>query len=355
MNNYDLSICIPSNKDVNYSKNSISSAIGFCESNSSEIVISDNSEDKNKYDLWNNLNIKYLKYIKSDKKKSWQNWKNAVENSSGTFVGILGDDDLILNISKSELDYNFLPNNVIGIKPNIMLWSKNTSFYDINNYQINQETPSERIKFYIENNKGNNTTLYSFYRRDFMLDLLNLVCLHPTQGEYLDWVFVITLVGRGKIINDNNKLLIYKNSNWTDKEKNLETNKLIYKRAGLDEKSIHYASFLKSLDIFIFMMYKNSKIKREKEIELAYLLLKRYFISFKAYVDQNKLSNIFSEEIFEITDNIIKTFNSDKRIEANIKNFFDSSLEILRLIDTNLAFKYKEFYNLAIVSKWGNL
>ena len=48
MTEYSLSICIPSKRNLIDSKSSISSAIGFCDSTGSELVISDNSGNKEK-------------------------------------------------------------------------------------------------------------------------------------------------------------------------------------------------------------------------------------------------------------------------------------------------------------------
>ena len=49
MTKSNLSICVPSNKNLSNSKESISSAIGFCEATNSELmIVSDNSNDENK-------------------------------------------------------------------------------------------------------------------------------------------------------------------------------------------------------------------------------------------------------------------------------------------------------------------
>ena len=47
-NKYELSICIPSNGKFEESRDSINSAINFCKLTSSELTISDNSNDTKK-------------------------------------------------------------------------------------------------------------------------------------------------------------------------------------------------------------------------------------------------------------------------------------------------------------------
>ena len=88
MNDYDLSICIPSKKNYLESKDSISSAIGFCESTKSQLHISDNSEDKDKEEVWSNLRLENLNYIKADKMTATENWYNSVKDADGKYIGI---------------------------------------------------------------------------------------------------------------------------------------------------------------------------------------------------------------------------------------------------------------------------
>ena len=51
-NKYELSICIPSNGKFEESRDSINSAINFCKLTSSELTISDNSNDTKKNYHW---------------------------------------------------------------------------------------------------------------------------------------------------------------------------------------------------------------------------------------------------------------------------------------------------------------
>ena len=63
MTEYSLSICVPSKRNLVESKSSISSAIGFCDSTGSELVISDNSENEDKSEMWNNIPLPFMKYL----------------------------------------------------------------------------------------------------------------------------------------------------------------------------------------------------------------------------------------------------------------------------------------------------
>ena len=95
MTNFNLSICMPSNRNHNGSRASISSALNFCDLTNSELIVSDNSYDIKKSNFWNNLNLNFLKYEKDAPLESNSNWHNALSKSHGLYAGILSDDDLI--------------------------------------------------------------------------------------------------------------------------------------------------------------------------------------------------------------------------------------------------------------------
>ena len=61
-NKYELSICIPSNGKFEESRDSINSAINFCKLTSSELTISDNSNDTKKIIIGKNFKIKILSF-----------------------------------------------------------------------------------------------------------------------------------------------------------------------------------------------------------------------------------------------------------------------------------------------------
>ena len=132
MNNFNLSICMPSNRDHIESKGSISSALNFCDLTNSELVVSDNSNDIRKSNFWKNLNLNFFKYDAEAPTESNNNWYNALSKSAGLYAGILSDDDLILNIDQPAVEYKeIFNNNVIGIKPIIQLWNETVGTYKV--------------------------------------------------------------------------------------------------------------------------------------------------------------------------------------------------------------------------------
>ena len=139
--NFNLTICMPSNREHVLSKGSISSALNFCDLTNSELVLSDNSNDIQKSNYWNSINLNFFKYDSEAPSDSNNNWYNALSKSQGLYAGILSDDDLILNIDRPAIEYNEIYNNeIIGIKPIIQLWNGSVGTYRINNFNISDDT-----------------------------------------------------------------------------------------------------------------------------------------------------------------------------------------------------------------------
>ena len=299
MSNFNLSICVPSNRNYVESRESISSAINFCDLTNSEVVVSDNSNDIKKSNFWNNLNLNFFKYDSEAPSESISNWCNAINKSEGLYAGILSDDDLILNIDKSATDYKeVFDNDVMGIKPAIQLWTESAGIYKINNFNITENTAKLRLANYINNNKGDNTTLYSFFNKSVFLDLLKLSLFHPTKGGFVDWAFVNGLVSSGKILYDASKLLLYKNTKWSGNQEVIDAALYIYEELLL---------------CFLNEVKKNEKNFRDYEKELIY-------------------------KIYRVN---------------HIEEKLELSLNIIECLDSELSQKYKIFYKKAIGYDWG--
>ena len=75
----------------------------------------------------------------------------------------MSDDDILVNIDKSVLEYKDINyEDIVGIKPIISLWNSQVGVYKNNHFNINANTAVERIKQYQNLNKGNNTSYFTF-------------------------------------------------------------------------------------------------------------------------------------------------------------------------------------------------
>ena len=342
-----LTICIPTNRKLKASEASIKSAIGFCENNYSNLIISDNSNDDKKRDMLLQKKLPFLKSFFDGPKIAIENWLNAVKYSESLYTLILSDDDLIYNIE--ELDYSFKDakkSNIIGIKPIISCWNKEVGIYKSNTFHINEEDPLERILSYRKNYGGDNTTMYSFFDTNILKDLLSVFLYHPTRGGYTDWAFVHALVSSGKILHDCSKLLIYKNNNWFGDKEYINAQEVnLFKSAGLSERGILFSMLFRAIDVFILILRESSPINRQILIVTAKNSFNFYVKIFLGFFIRNK-KLFLSKEIREI-----EKMNSEDILEKNLEII----LNIISVFKLDLADKYKNFYYKSIGQEWGNI
>ena len=351
MTEYSLSICMPSKRGFDESRASISSAINFCDSTGSELVISDNSGSSDKSKMWNQILLPFMKYLSNKKNENllWSdNWYNGMKNCSGSFIGIVSDDDILVNIDKSVLEYKDIKyEDIVGIKPIISLWNSQVGVYKQNNFNINANTAVDRIKQYQDSNKGNNTSYFTFYRSKIIKDIFKLLKYHPTQGGYTDWSIVLSCVASGKILVDPTKQLIYRNSNWFGDAVYIKKQiSKLYIECGLEEKGVLIASLLDALDSFILIMRESSNLAIDEKLEAA-----EYVLNTKI----NQFINNFNITVYHKFPDVIKNKVEILKAENKIDKKLDICLEIISSFFPSLKDKYKKFYKYSTNLEWGNL
>ena len=347
MNNQNLSVCIPSNRKFATSKESISSGIGFCEATNSELIVSDNSDDKIKSEFWGKLNLPNFKYLQGKNNSKWNdNWLNGINSCSGKFTSIVSDDDLIVNLGQSSLNYQDLKSDIVAVKPIISLWNDSIGIYKINNFNIDANKASDRIMQYLKLAAGNNTTYYSFYKTKELKNIYSLLYHHPTKGGYIDWAITISLIASGKIILDKTKLLIYKNTNWYGDEAYIN-NKIeeLFLNSGLKKNSNRFERVFRALDCFILIMRKNSNLDYQEKLNAAVFTLELNINFFKEYYNQN-LNKFLDYEQKAIT-NLSQSTTIAQKLE--------SCLNIVANDNPFIEEKYKEFYLASLEKKWSNI
>ncbi len=346
MNEYELSICIPSKRDFQNSKDSISAAIGFCESSNSDLYISDSSQDNNKKVFWQNLKLKNFYYSSSNHRKPADNWHNAAKKASGMFIGMCSDDDLLLNITKPAIEYSMLPSDIIGIKPTIQLWSETHGIYNTNRFSLEQDTALERVKNYLSNCKGNNTTLYSFFRSHILQDLQEASLFHPIKAGCADWTLVLALVSSGKVVIDPSKLYIYKNYNWIGTKVDIDNEqKSLYRKVSVSERALYFSLLFRALEGLIYIIRKNSPLKRKEAIEAGEFVFQIYLELFQKEYFKNK-DLYFPDEKKKI---------EDIKLNLNIKEKLDLVLTVIDTFDKEIARKFVTFFEKVTGNIWGNI
>jgi len=119
-----LSIVIPTRNRSNYLKFTLESAIKQ-DSKYYEIIVADNSTDRQSELVVNKLESSHIKYYRTGGHLSMsENWEFAVSKAEGLFVSIIGDDDAVMPFFVSrviELHEKFEP-EVIFWREHVYVW-----------------------------------------------------------------------------------------------------------------------------------------------------------------------------------------------------------------------------------------
>jgi glycosyltransferase involved in cell wall biosynthesis len=119
-----LSIVIPTRNRSNYLKFTLESAIKQ-DSKYYEIIVADNSTDRQSELVVNKLESSHIKYYRTGGHLSMsENWEFAVSKAEGLFVSIIGDDDAVMPFFVSrviELHEKF--------EPEVIFWREHVYFW----------------------------------------------------------------------------------------------------------------------------------------------------------------------------------------------------------------------------------
>ncbi|HWU64498.1 MAG TPA: hypothetical protein VN112_20965 [Ensifer sp.] len=259
-----LSVCMPSNRGFEKSFRSIETAVAFCEARDAFLIVSDNSRDAEKAAYWlgRSPNLVYLADAPVD---AFANWRNSFLPVQTPFVMPMGDDDeLHAQEGHLAIDLADLPPDVIGVRPAIELFLAGTSLSVPRIYDLDADTPGQRLRQYIDRNEGDNSTYYSIFRTKPYLSLGEFfLTSHPTRGRYADWQMVMALVIEGKLLLDRSILFRYNVAAWATPETVESSAKNLYTKVGLPENFRDYNSLLRWMDLFVFSCRKGVVPTRE--------------------------------------------------------------------------------------------
>lgn len=342
-----IAICIPSNRSLVDSNQSIASAIKYAEGKDIIVSVSDNSGSSEKFDFYSKLISNKFIYSANKNLSITDNWSNSKNQVSADFKSILSDDDLIFNINTSSLDLIYLDDSIVGLRPTMSLFTNSLGIYSTSNFSIEKLTAVERCIEYLKYNNGSNTTLFSFLRSwliDDIFDLMNNY--HPTQGGYSDWAVVFAYVSSGKIINDPSTHLIYNNNNWYGDAKTISNNVTnLFIEVNMPAKSAKYLPLLTALDCFILIMRNNSPLTYGEKIKAASYLLLLYTNTFLKSDE-----SLFFEENSEVIT-LIDNLNKSKTVNDCIIN----AVNIISTLRHDLKMKYEEFYYNSLFQELGTI
>ncbi|MGV8936973.1 MAG: hypothetical protein ACOH2J_07595 [Allorhizobium sp.] len=277
----ELSICMPSNRNFADSRESIESALAYCEARDALLIVSDNSGDSEKHAHWKAGHPR-LTYFHSPGIPSSDNMLQALDGASTPFILNMGDDDAVFcDVTQPAVDLEKLPFDYVGVLPLSETFSKTLDMVQRKTFALKQEEPIDRISAYISAARGNNSLYYSIFRRDIYSALTHFfVNFHPTRGGYTDWAIALAMVSYGKMEHDNGTIFRYNLGNWDTDEKIAKSTTEIYRNAGLPDGAQNYERLLIFLDLFVFTARIGTPLSHDARQKLGRDIVNRMFTGF---------------------------------------------------------------------------
>lgn len=331
-----LSICLPSNRNLEQSAQTIDNLYNLCENPDIEASISDNSGDERKKLHYKNKYLSNFKYTISPYTNAFENWRNALNTASGKYISFLSDDDLLIQLPGSKFKKLNIPKNTIGIRPHMALFNEQHGLYNHNSFEISDNRAIDRVKKYIAHHNGTNTTLFSFFQNEIISDYISEFCeIHPTRGSYTDWAMVFGFISMGPLIKSNDFLYIYNDANWCNQENINKNIKKTFSDAGLPEETAPILPLLNALDSFATICRASSTINSDEKLEAANYVLSAYFKSFADFISR----------IITINKPNYKNISNSQRIISNVTTETDMLAASLLIVDIWLP-GYADKYHL---------
>jgi len=248
-----LSIVMPSNRNLKASKDAIESALRFAAKTGCRFILSDNSgdADKRRYFEHRSPNMTYVVPPNDD---ALLNQMSALSHVVTPFLIPMGDDDEIYLLDGwHPMDLANVPSDVIGIRPRTLIWTIDNGVRQKERFEISSLDAGERLLEYNAKARGNNSIYYSIYRTDVFRGLLKLFAEHhPTCGSYCDWAITFTLVAAGRINLDPSIIYRYDLGRWAEKQSSVETKRNLFLRSGLPGDAEKFSALLRFLDVHCF-------------------------------------------------------------------------------------------------------
>lgn len=277
----ELTICMPSRRNLKDSFAAIESALAFCEKRGALLNLSDNSGDDEKRAFWEGKSA-CLTYIKSEAQTANDNMVLAVQAADTPFIMLMGDDDLIVAKEGIDpLDLSDIPFDYVGVFPEIETFLAPEQPGPTTILSLEQDDASDRMLAYFNSGATHNGGFYSIFRREFWLSTFDLFLrFHPTLAGFSDWALAISLFTAGKMASDPSIHYRYNMARWATTEEILSHREQLFTQAGLPQSAMKYERLFMFLDFFVLINRVGSPLSIDERQRLGkaavYVMLGRF-------------------------------------------------------------------------------
>jgi len=331
-----LTLCMPSNRDLQRSAGAIETALIYADKRDCRLVVSDNSGDPQKRARYENSHPR-LTYVVPDGDGGLRNMASALSKVETPFLMPMGDDDEIYGLDhKQPLDLSALPGDVIGVRPQTVIWTNEKGVQQVDRFSITADNAGSRLLEYNGKANGNNGLYYSAYRSDLFKGVFSLFSqAHPTHGGYCDWALSFAFCAVGKFLTDASTIYRYDLGRWASSSKLEAAKASLYLQAGLPETAEHYSALLRFIDVHVFLigLPLSDTERRDAQTANARLALRTFLH------EVTKAPDHYDPEVVYLAELTGQT--------PDLDTAFQISLLIIDRLQEGLAEKYVRFVKAA--------
>jgi hypothetical protein len=249
-------LLIPTHRDLNQSKSTFELLIASCKIGKIDVIVSDNSNSSKKHQFLSQLPEEF-KITINEECEAITNWNHCLQQSTGTFVQWVNDDDHLIQLSKSNYSFDNVHHSIVAVSPIVLIRSPNIGVAGLRQFELLEADPLDRLNSYRAQAKGANSLLYAAWRRTLYENLRPVITDHPCTAGYQDWTIVRTMLLEGKVLTDPSTLYVYNNDNWFGPSEAIELElKSLFVRAGLNPALTEIMDEIVTLDTLVFFCRK---------------------------------------------------------------------------------------------------
>ncbi len=336
-----LSICMPSNRNLKQSRRSIESAIAYAEAVGGRFILSDNSRDPEKRAYFERRSP-CLTYVVPDNDDPMFNMMTALSKVETPFLLPMGDDDEVYLLDgETPVDLSTLPADVVGVRPRTQIWKHDAGVTRTERFTIDSPAADERIVEYNQKAKGNNTIYYSIYRTGLFKPLLELFNVsHPTRGGYCDWAICLSLFACGTMVHDPSMVYRYDMGRWAQQKSIDDTKLFLYRMVGLPDSAENFWALLTFVDLYIFLMRGSLPITAQDREKV---LMMNCRVALATFVREARAN---PERFDETALYLVELIEN----ETDLKTIFQIALMLTDCVQPGLKERYVRFFQAAVAA-----
>jgi len=336
-----LSICMPSNRNLKRSRRAIESALAYAEATDARLILSDNSRDPEKRACFEGCSPR-LVYVVPDNDDPMFNMMTALSRVETPFLLPMGDDDEVHVLEgEAGVDLSSLPADVAGVRPRTQIWTHDGGVARTERFTIDADAADQRLLEYNQKAKGNNTIYYSIYRTSLFKPLLELFnAAHPTRGGYCDWALCLSLFACGRMVHDPSMVYRYDMGRWAEQKSIDDTKLFLYRMVGLPDTAEDFWALLTFVDLYIFLMRGSLPLTAPERQNALMMACRIALATFIRDVQAN------AEKFDETTRYLVELIEQ----ETDLNSIFQIALMLTDCIQPGLKERYVRFFQAAVAA-----